>query len=78
MGADAGLSPRLPDYLRYAVPHEFDIDFNGELRTYRANMVPARTVLGELAILTVGDRTATAQIISMTHAMEIGDLVEIK
>jgi hypothetical protein len=28
--------------------------------------------------LTVGDRTATAQIISMTHAMEIGDLVEIK
>jgi hypothetical protein len=79
IGADAGLSPG--DFLtifRYAVPHQFDIDFNGELRTYRADMVPARTVLGELAILTVGDRTATAQIISMTHAMEIGDLVEIK
>lgn len=79
MGADAGLSPG--DFLtifRYAIPHEFDIDFNGELRSYRANMVPARTVLGELAILTVGDRTATAQIVSMTHAMEVGDLVEIK
>jgi len=79
IGADAGLSPG--DFLtifRYAVPHEFDIDFNGELRSYRANMIPARTVLGELAILTVGDRTATAQIVSMTHAMEIGDLVEIK
>jgi hypothetical protein len=79
IGADAGLSPG--DFLtifRYAVPHEFDIDFNGELRSYQANMIPARTVLGELAILTVGDRTATAQIVSMTHAMEIGDLVEIK
>ncbi|HKB70837.1 MAG TPA: hypothetical protein VKH46_08345 [Thermoanaerobaculia bacterium] len=79
IGADAGLSPG--DFLtifRYAIPHTFDIDFNGELRSYQAAIAPPRTVLGELAILTVGDRTATAQIISMSHAMEVGDLVEIK
>lgn len=79
MGSDAGLSPG--DFLtifRYATPPTFDIDFNGELRSYRANIEPPRTVLGELAILTVGDRTATGQIMSMSHAMQIGDLVEIK
>lgn len=79
IGADAGLSPG--DFLtifRYAVPHEFDIDTNGELRSYRAAIAPPRTVLGELAILTVGDHTATAQIVNMNHAMEVGDLVEIK
>lgn len=79
IGADAGLSPG--DFLtifRYAIPHRFDIDFDGELRSYRADIEPPRTVLGELAILTVGDHTATAQIVDMTHAMEIGDLVEIK
>lgn len=79
IGADAGLSPG--DFLtifRYAIPHEFDIDFNGELRSYRADIAPPRTVLGELAILTVGDHTATAQIMSMSHAMQVGDLVEIK
>jgi len=79
IGVDASLSPG--DFLtifRYAVPHEFDIDFNGELKSYRADIAPQRTVLGELAILTVGDHTATAQIVSMSHAMEVGDLVEIK
>jgi hypothetical protein len=79
MGADAGLAPG--DFLtifRYAVPHTFDIDFNGELRSYTAAIAPPRTVLGELAILTVGDRTATAQIVNMTHSMLVGDLVEIK
>jgi len=79
IGVDAGLSPG--DFLtifRYAQPHEFDIDFNGELRSYRADIAPPRTVLGELAILTVADHTATAQIVDMTHAMQIGDLVEIK
>jgi hypothetical protein len=79
LGADAGLSPgHFLTIFRYAVPHTFDIDFNGELRSYRADIAPPRTVLGELAILTVGDHTATAQVVSMTHAMEIGDLVEIK
>lgn len=79
IGTDAGLSPG--DFLtifRYAVPHTFDIDFNGELRSYTAEIAPPRTVLGELAVLTVGDHTATAQVVNMTHAMEIGDLVEIK
>lgn len=79
IGADAGLSPG--DFLtifRYAIPHTFDIDFNGELRSYKAAIAPPRTVLGELAILTVGDHTATAQIVGMSHAMEVGDLVEIK
>lgn len=79
IGADAGLSPG--DFLtifRYAIPHTFDIDFNGELRSYQAAIAPPRTVLGELAVLTVGDRTATAQIVSMSHAMQVGDLVEIK
>jgi len=79
IGADAGLSPG--DFLtifRYATPPTFDIDFNGELRSYKADIAPPRTVLGELAILTVGDHTATAQIVSMSHAMQIGDLVEIK
>jgi len=79
IGADAGLAPG--DFLtifRYAVPHEFDIDFNGELRSYKADIEPPRTVLGELAVLTVGDHTATAQIVNMTHAMQVGDLVEIK
>jgi hypothetical protein len=79
MGADAGLAPG--DFLtifRYAVPHTFDIDFNGELRSYTAAIEPPRTVLGELAVLTVGDRTATAQIVNMSHAMQVGDLVEIK
>jgi hypothetical protein len=79
IGADAGLAPG--DYMtifRFAVPHTFDIDFNGELRSYTAEIAPPRTVLGELAILTVGDHTATAQIVNLTHSMEIGDLCEIK
>ncbi|HET9793641.1 MAG TPA: hypothetical protein VFS34_04190 [Thermoanaerobaculia bacterium] len=79
IGADAGLAPG--DFLtifRYAVPHQYDIDFNGELRSYKADIAPPRTVLGELAVLTVGDHTATAQIITMSHAMQVGDLVEVK
>jgi hypothetical protein len=79
LGEDSGLAPG--DFLtifRYAVPHTFDIDFNGELRSYTAAIAPPRTVLGELAVLTVGDHSATAQIVNMSHAMQVGDLVEIK
>ncbi len=79
MGADAGLNPG--DFLtifRFAVPREFDIASNGDLRPYRANLEPPRTVLGEAAVLTVGDHTATVQIVSGTHAMQLGDSVEIK
>ena len=79
MGTDAGLNPG--DFLtvfRYAVPREFDIASNGDLRPYRANLVPPRTVLGEAAVMTVGDHTATVQIISGSHAMQLGDNVEIK
>ena len=79
MGADAGLNPG--DFLtvfRYAIPREFDIAANGDLRPYRANLEPPRTILGEAAVMTVGDHTATAQIVSGTHTMQLGDNVEIK
>ncbi|MGH9443718.1 MAG: hypothetical protein ACRD16_15755 [Thermoanaerobaculia bacterium] len=79
MGADAGLNPG--DFLtvfRFAVPREFDIASNGDLRPYRANIEPPRTILGEAAVLTVGDHTATVQIVSGSHAMQLGDNVEIK
>ena len=79
LGADAGLNPG--DFLtifRFAVPREFDIAANGELRPYRANLEPPRTVLGEAAVLTVGDHTSTVQIVSGSHAMQLGDSVEIK
>ena len=79
MGADAGLNPG--DFLtifRFAVPREFDIASNGDLRPYRANLEPPRTVLGEAAVMTVGDHTATVQIVSGSHAMQLGDNVEIK
>jgi hypothetical protein len=79
MGADAGLNPG--DFLtvfRYAVPREFDIASNGDLRPYRANLPPPRTILGEAAVLTVGDHTATVQIVTGSHAMQLGDNVEVK
>ncbi len=79
IGADAGLNPG--DFLtifRYAIPREFDIAANGDLRPYRANLAPPRTILGEAAVLTVGDHTATAQIVTGSHAMQLGDSVEIK
>jgi hypothetical protein len=79
MGADAGLNPG--DFLtvfRYAVPREFDIAANGDLRSYRADLKPPRTILGEAAVMTVGERTSTIQIVSGSHAMQLGDSVEIK
>ena len=79
IGASAGISPG--DFLtiyRYASPREFDIDANGRLVSYRANLVPPRTILGEAAVLTVGDQSATVHVIYATHAIALGDLVELK
>lgn len=79
LGTGAGISPG--DFLtiyRYASPREFDIDANGSLHSYRANLVPPRTILGEAAVLTVGDESATVHIVYATHAIALGDLVEVK
>lgn len=79
MGQDAGLNPG--DFLtiyRYNKPREFDIAANGTLTSRRDELVVPRTVLGEAAILTVGDRWATARITSSTQTMAVGDSVEIK
>jgi len=79
IGEDAELSPG--DFLtvfRYARPPDFDIAANGELVAQRKALVIPRTVLGEAAILTVRDNTSTARIVSMSHAMQLGDQVEVK
>ena len=79
LGADSNLSPG--DFLtifRYQLPREFDITAAGTLDTRQIVTTLPRTILGEAAVLTVGDRTSTVQIISTDRAMQLGDRVEIK
>ncbi len=79
LGSDANLSPG--DFLtvfRYQLPREFDISAAGTLESRHVITTLPRTVLGEAAVLTVGDRTATVQIVSATWTMQVGDRVEIK
>jgi hypothetical protein len=47
---------------------------------YRDSPIPGqpRQVLGELGILTTEARTATARIVGMRRAMQIGDYVELR
>jgi hypothetical protein len=79
LGADANLAPG--DFLtvyRYARPREFDITESGALLAKREAIVVPRTMLGEAAVLTVGDHTATVRIVSSSHAIQVGDDVQIK
>jgi hypothetical protein len=79
MGADANLSPG--DFLtvfRYSVPPEADISTTGQLYAMRTDIAFPRTLLGEAAVLTVGDHTSTVRITGSQRSMEVGDLVEIK
>lgn len=79
LGSDANLSPG--DFLtvfRYQLPREFDITAAGTLETRSVVTTLPRTVLGEAAVLTVGDRTSTVQVISSDRTIQVGDRVEIK
>lgn len=82
LGLAEGLQPG--DFLtifRYATGFEYGIRPQG---TYWVNVPPAegvsipRTYLGELAILSVGDRWATARITDANRLIEVGDEVELK
>jgi hypothetical protein len=79
LGADANLSPG--DFLtvfRYQMPRDFDITAAGTLDDRHVVTTLPRTLLGEAAVLTVGDRTATVRIVSTERTMQVGDRVEIK
>ena len=79
LGADANLSPG--DFLtvfRYQMPRDFDITAAGTLDARHVVTTLPRTLLGEAAVLTVGDRTATVRIVSTERTIEVGDRVEIK
>lgn len=72
--------------LALAEGHLVEINLGGDdqvqpgdfLVVYRDSPVSGqpRQVLGEIGILTASDRTATARIVSMRRAMQIGDIVE--
>ena len=82
LGLAQGLQPG--DFLtifRYAYGFEYGIKPQG---TYWVNLPPPdgraipRTYLGELAILSVGDRWATARVTDASRLIEVGDEVELK
>ncbi|MEP6993543.1 MAG: hypothetical protein ABI968_03400 [Acidobacteriota bacterium] len=82
LGQAEGVQPG--DFLtiyRYASGFEYGIKPSG---TYWVNLPPPpgvyvpRTYLGELAILSVGDRWATARVTDANRLIEVGDEVEIK
>ena len=82
LGLAEGLQPG--DFLtifRYATGTEYGIRPQG---TYWVNLPPPpgvqipRTYLGELAILSVGDRWATARVTDSNRLIEVGDEVELK
>lgn len=82
LGLAEGLQPG--DFLtiyRYAYGFEYGIKPQG---TYWVNLPPPegvqipRTYLGELAILSVGDRWATARVTDSNRLIEVGDEVELK
>jgi hypothetical protein len=82
LGLAEGLQPG--DFLtiyRYNYGFEYGIKPQG---TYWVNLPPPegvqipRTYLGELAILSVGDRWATARVTDANRLIEVGDEVELK
>jgi len=82
LGLAQGLQPG--DFLtiyRYNYGFEYGIKPQG---TYWVNLPPPegvsipRTYLGELAILSVGDRWATARVTDANRLIEVGDEVELK
>jgi hypothetical protein len=82
LGLAEGLQPG--DFLtiyRYNYGFEYGIKPQG---TYWVNLAPPegvqipRTYLGELAILSVGDRWATARVTDANRLIEVGDEVELK
>ena len=82
LGLAEGLQPG--DFLtiyRYNYGFEYGIRPQG---TYWVNLPPPegvqipRTYLGELAILSVGDRWATARVTDANRLIEVGDEVELK
>lgn len=82
LGLAEGLQPG--DFLtiyRHAYAFEYGIKPQG---TYWVNLPPPegvqipRTYLGELAILSVGDRWATARVTDSNRLIEVGDEVELK
>ena len=82
LGLAQGLQPG--DFLtiyRYNYGFEYGIKPQG---TYWVNLAPPegvqipRTYLGELAILSVGDRWATARVTDANRLIEVGDEVELK
>jgi len=82
LGLAEGLQPG--DFLtifRYNYGFEYGIKPQG---TYWVNLAPPegvqipRTYVGELAILSVGDRWATARVTDANRLIEVGDEVELK
>lgn len=82
LGLAEGLQPG--DFLtifRYATGFDYGIRPEG---TYWVNVPPPagvevpRTYLGEMAILSVGDRWATARVTDANRLIEVGDEVELK
>lgn len=79
LGADANLSPGdFVTVFRYQLPREFDITAAGTLQPRHVDAKLPRTILGEAAVLTVGDHTATLRITSAQRMIRVGDRVEIK
>jgi len=82
LGAADGLQPG--DFLtifRYTSGREYGI---GPVGAYWVNVAPAagvvvpRTYLGEVAVLSVGDRWAVVRVTDSTRLIEVGDEVELK